>query len=341
MNLPPPIARLFRRRAARSDAEPSPRPSQPTPSSRDEGQTHPGRAGDPDWWQAAKAKYRHVAEPLDVTERTGRRPSSRASVTGDFPGSPADADLRLRARRRADPRSGDRLMDGFLTLEGKRALITSGTRARARRRWRSSASSAPGPDDGPTRPDDLPEDLFVAADLTTAQAAPPSPRPCRNGWAGSTSSSTCSAAPPPRPAASRRFGRCEWAKELDLNLLPGRAARSRAACPAMVAQGSGVVIHVTSIQSRLPLPEATTAYAAAKAALSTYSKSLSKEVSPKGVRVVRVSPGWIETEASVRLAERLAHDAGTDYDGRQGDHHGLARRHPDRPALHSRRRSRT
>jgi NAD(P)-dependent dehydrogenase (short-subunit alcohol dehydrogenase family) len=71
----------------------------------------------------------------------------------------------------------------------------------------------------------------------------------------------------------------------------------------MVEQGCGVVIHVTSIQRELSLPEATTAYAAAKAARSTYSKRLSKEVSPKGVRVVRVSPGWIQTEASVRLAE--------------------------------------
>ena len=52
-----------------------------------------------------------------------------------------------------------------------------------------------------------------------------------------------------------------------------------------------------------------------KAALSTYSKGLSKEVSPQGVRVVRVSPGWIETEASVALAERLAQEAGTDYAG--------------------------
>ena len=63
------------------------------------------------------------------------------------------------------------------------------------------------------------------------------------------------------------------------------------------------------------MPEATTAYAAAKAALATYSKSLSKEVTPKGIRVVRVSPGWVETEAAVALAERLAIDAGTDYDG--------------------------
>jgi len=46
------------------------------------------------------------------------------------------------------------------------------------------------------------------------------------------------------------------------------------------------------------LPESTTAYAAAKAALSTYSKSLSKEVTPKGIRVVRISPGWIETEGA-------------------------------------------
>ena len=83
----------------------------------------------------------------------------------------------------------------------------------------------------------------------------------------------------------------------------------------MIAEGSGVVIHVTSIQRSLPLPEATTAYAAAKAALSTYSKSLSKEVSPKGVRVVRVSPGWIYTESSGHLAERLALQAGTDIEG--------------------------
>ncbi|WP_226686598.1 SDR family oxidoreductase [Stutzerimonas stutzeri] len=106
----------------------------------------------------------------------------------------------------------------------------------------------------------------------------------------------------------------QWQRELDLNLLPA-VRLDRALLPDMLAQGQGVIIHVTSIQSRLPLPEATTAYAAAKAALSTYSKSLSKEVSPKGVRVVRVSPGWVETEASVALAERLSRQAGTDYEG--------------------------
>jgi NAD(P)-dependent dehydrogenase (short-subunit alcohol dehydrogenase family) len=106
----------------------------------------------------------------------------------------------------------------------------------------------------------------------------------------------------------------EWSKELSQNLMPA-VRLDRALLPSMIEQGSGVIIHVTSIQHELPLPDSTIAYAAAKAALSTYSKSLSKEVTPKGVRVVRVSPGWVETEASVRLAERLAAQAGTDYEG--------------------------
>ena len=83
----------------------------------------------------------------------------------------------------------------------------------------------------------------------------------------------------------------------------------------MIAQGSGVIIHITSIQRQLPLPDATIAYAAAKAALSNYSKALSKEVSPKGVRVVRVSPGWVETDGAVGLVEEIARQNGTDYEG--------------------------
>ncbi|MGY2400717.1 SDR family oxidoreductase [Pseudomonas sp. SDO5271_S396] len=106
----------------------------------------------------------------------------------------------------------------------------------------------------------------------------------------------------------------QWSRALNQNLMAAVRV-DRVLLPGMVERGAGVIIHVTSIQRELPLPESTTAYAAAKAALSTYSKSLSKEVTPKGVRVVRVSPGWVETDASVALAERLAEDAGTDYEG--------------------------
>jgi NAD(P)-dependent dehydrogenase (short-subunit alcohol dehydrogenase family) len=48
---------------------------------------------------------------------------------------------------------------------------------------------------------------------------------------------------------------------------------------------------MTSIHRELLVAESTTAYAAAQAVLSTYSKSLSTEVSPKAIRVVRSSPG--------------------------------------------------
>ena len=73
----------------------------------------------------------------------------------------------------------------------------------------------------------------------------------------------------------------------------GGVATDRALLPKMLEHGSGVIVDVTSIQRQLPLPESTLAYAAAKAALSNYSKGLSKEVGPKGIRVVRVSPGWV------------------------------------------------
>jgi NAD(P)-dependent dehydrogenase (short-subunit alcohol dehydrogenase family) len=106
----------------------------------------------------------------------------------------------------------------------------------------------------------------------------------------------------------------EWSTALNQNLMPA-VRLDRALLASIIAQGSGVIIHVTSIQRLLPLPESTIAYAAAKAALSTYSKALSKEVAPKGIRVIRVSPGWVETEAAVAMAERLAAHSGTDYEG--------------------------
>jgi NAD(P)-dependent dehydrogenase (short-subunit alcohol dehydrogenase family) len=87
----------------------------------------------------------------------------------------------------------------------------------------------------------------------------------------------------------------------------------------MLKQGSGVIVHISSIQRRLPLFEATLAYAAAKAALTTYSKGLSREVGPKGVRVNSVAPGFIETTAAQRLIARLAEGAGSDEEvARQG-----------------------
>lgn len=203
-----------------------------------------------------------------------------------------------------------------LGLEGRRALVTGGTRGigaavvdvlrEAGVRVVTTARKVP---------ESAPAGVFyVAADLTTAEGCATAAKGALDRLGGIDIVVNVvggSAAPAGGFAA---LDDAEWERELARNLMP--AVRiDRALLPAMIAQGSGVVVHVTSIQRTLPLPDSTTAYAAAKAALSTYSKSLSKEVAPKGVRVVRVSPGWVETEAAARLAERLAREAGTDYEG--------------------------
>ena len=102
-----------------------------------------------------------------------------------------------------------------------------------------------------------------------------------------------------------------WQTTLEANLLAA-VRLDRALLPTMLAQGSGVILHVSSIQRRMPLYEATLAYAAAKAALTTYSKGLANEVGPQGIRVISVAPGFTETDAASALIERLALAAGTD-----------------------------
>ena len=97
----------------------------------------------------------------------------------------------------------------------------------------------------------------------------------------------------------------DWLHVLQTNLLAS-VRLDRGLLPGMLAKKSGVIIHIGSIQARLPLYESTLPYAAAKAGLINYSKGLSNEVASKGVRVLTVSPGWIKTSAAIRMMERIA-----------------------------------
>jgi len=97
----------------------------------------------------------------------------------------------------------------------------------------------------------------------------------------------------------------DWESTIQTNLIaPVRL--DRRFLPQMIERGSGVIIHIASIQGRLPLYDSTLPYAAAKAGLINYSKSLSNEVSPKGIRVLTVSPGWIMTTSAIKMMERVA-----------------------------------
>lgn len=201
-----------------------------------------------------------------------------------------------------------------LRLAGMRALVTGGTKGAGRavvenlhRQGMEVLATARHAGEG------LPDGVhFVAADVTTKEGCARIAEAVRERMDGVDVIVHVAGGSSAPAGGFAALDEAQWQAEMNLNLFPA-VRLDRALLPAMIAQGSGVVIHVTSIQNALPLPEATTAYASAKAALSTYSRSLSKEVAPKGIRVVRVSPGWIATEASVALVNRLAKESGTDY----------------------------
>lgn len=191
-------------------------------------------------------------------------------------------------------------------LKGRRALVTGGTKgiglAVVQRLLEGGAEVLAT---ARTAPEDLAGAGFVAADVGTAAGALTVAQAVRARLGGIDILVHVAGGSSAPSGGFAVLDDEEWRKALDLNLMSA-VRLDRELLPLMVSQKSGVVVHITSIQRQLPLPESTIAYAAAKAALSTYSKALSKDVAPAGVRVVRVSPGWVETEASVALVERLA-----------------------------------
>jgi len=210
-------------------------------------------------------------------------------------------------------------MSGDLQLSGLRALVTGGTKgvgeavvARLRDAGAKVLTTAR------SGVDHSADAMFVAADVTSAESCATIAGAVRKRLGGVDIMVHVVGGSSAPAGGFAVLDDEAWQRELNLNLLAA-VRLDRALLPGMIEQGSGVIVHVTSIQRQLPLPESTIAYAAAKAALSNYSKGLSKEVSPKGVRVVRVSPGWVETSAATALVGRLAAKAGSDEQtARQG-----------------------
>jgi NAD(P)-dependent dehydrogenase (short-subunit alcohol dehydrogenase family) len=220
-----------------------------------------------------------------------------------------------------------------LQLKGLRALVTGGTKGvgaavveglhAAGVQVMATARSAPARSTlGVT---------YVAADLSTADGAAVVARSVLERWGGVDILVNVLGGSSAPGGGFAALDDARWLHELNQNLMPA-VRLDRALLPSMLAQGSGVIIHVSSIQRLLPLPESTTAYAAAKAALSTYSKALSKEVTPKGVRVA-ARLARLGRDRSLRSVGRAFGEPGRDQLRRwQADHHAIARWYPARPA---------
>lgn len=86
----------------------------------------------------------------------------------------------------------------------------------------------------------------------------------------------------------------EWLASLELSFLAA-VRTTRAVLPGMLEAGRGAIVTTGSVNASLPDPLVID-YSAAKSALASFCKSLSKEVGPKGVRVNTVSPGPVATE---------------------------------------------
>ena len=72
----------------------------------------------------------------------------------------------------------------------------------------------------------------------------------------------------------------------------------------MMRQRSGRIINIASLSALLP-PVGQTNYAAAKAAVVTFTRTLAKEVARAGITVNSVLPGYIETEALAGMDDEV------------------------------------
>ena len=201
-------------------------------------------------------------------------------------------------------------------FRGKRVLVTGGTKgmgaATARRFKLSGALVATTGRSNPS--DDQAPDIFVQADIATAEGVRYVVDRIMRDWGGVDVLVNNAGGTRTDPTGFRGVTDDEWHCMLELNLMAA-VRLDRALVPGMLDRGTGAVIHISSIARRMPFAKAETAYAAAKAALTTYSKALAKEVAPGGVRVNVVSPGFIETPGSAGVIEEIVAASGVTRDG--------------------------
>lgn len=86
----------------------------------------------------------------------------------------------------------------------------------------------------------------------------------------------------------------------------GPVRMARLVLPSMRAQGSGVIVNISSITGRLPSFPCYGFYAAGKHAIGALSESLAAEVAPFGIRVLCIEPGYYDTALSDTVDQMAA-----------------------------------
>ena len=200
-------------------------------------------------------------------------------------------------------------------FKDKRVLVTGGTKGVGEaivRRFQLGGASvattarAPSPQ-GPAAA------LFVKADIGTASGVQKVVDRIRQEWGGLDVLVNNVGGTETKPGGFEVLSDEDWQRLLEVNLLAA-VRLDRAFIPGMIERKSGVVIHISSVAHRMPFSNSTLAYAAAKGALSTYSKGLAKGVAPSGVRVTMISPGFIETSGAHGMITDISKGSGVSED---------------------------
>ena len=119
----------------------------------------------------------------------------------------------------------------------------------------------------------------------------------------------------PRPGGFLTVTDAQWTESLTVNFLAA-VRTTRLALPHLLEREAATIVSTCSVNAFLPDPLVID-YSAAKAALASFSKSLSKELGPRGLRVNTVSPGPVATDLWLGedgVARTLARAGGGDPD---------------------------
>lgn len=211
-----------------------------------------------------------------------------------------------------------------LGLYGARAVVTGGTRGIGAATVRRLAAAGARVVAIARREVDMPDGVqMVTGDLSTQEGAETAARAALEHLGGIDVLVDNAGRNTQVPDGVLAASDGDWLANLDANLL-SVVRVDRVLVPHMTAQGHGAVVHVSSNAARYPQPNGAP-YAAAKAALNAYSKSLALACGPHGVRVTAVMPGVIETDAVEASLRQAAERTGRDLEEiRQEFHQRLA-----------------
>src|SRR6266850_4671921 len=203
---------------------------------------------------------------ISVHEQTLRLGRRQEQIVGNHPlsdGSKIDGGRPMSEER------AFRNLDGRHEFDGKRILVTGGTRGiGAAIVHRLGSGGGEVLTIGRSLPSGTSHDGFVKADISTANGVNDVVSAVMDRLAGLDILIHNVGGSAARGGGSLALSDDDWQKAFDMNLFAA-VRLDRAFLPSMLQQGSGVIMHISSIQRTLPLYDATLAYAAAKEALPT------------------------------------------------------------------------